>query len=170
MADLSSMANMIAAFGAVGTALLGLVVYRHQKDVDLDYKKGELKREAVTEYLSSLDALINHAAYSDGQGGSHDHASKILGCKESLNKIYIYAPARLVDAMDKLLSEAIVLSSIISTIPNSEIFEESQVARYDNERARTSDAYMLAVNVAREEIGLHSDPVGTVQLLLLGKK
>lgn len=169
MADLMSIANIIAAFAAIGTALLGILIYRRRKEIDLDYKKGELKREAVTEYLSSLDALINHAAYSEGQG-NHDEAAKILGCKENLNKIYIYAPARLVDAMDDLLTEAIALSSIISKIPNAEIFNKDQEARYDNERKHTHEAYMRAVNIARQEIGLHSDRVGTVQLILLGKK
>ena len=169
MADLLSMANIIAAFAAVGTALLGVITYSRQKEIDLDYEKGELKREAVTEYLSSLDALINHAAYSEGQG-DHDEAGKILGCKENLNKIYIYAPARLVDAMDELLTKAIALSSIISNIPNSEIFDEDQKSRYANEKEETQVAYMRAVNIAREKIGLHSDRVGAVQLLLLGKK
>lgn len=169
MADLLSMANVLAAFAAVGTVLLGIVTYRSQKDIDLEYRKGELKREAVTEYLSSLDALINHAAYSEGKG-NHDEAAKILGCKENLNKIYIYAPANLVDAMDQLLTEAIALATIVSKIPNSEIFDEKQAALYANEKNRTHDAYKLAVNIARKEIGLHADQVATVQLLLLGKK
>lgn len=168
MSELISFANIFAVFAAVGTALLGVITYRRRKEIDLDYKQGEIKRQAVTEYLSSLDALINHAAYSDGQKG-HDEAAKIISCKEHLNKIYIYAPARLTNAMDTLLTEAIALSSIISKIPNSQIFDEDQALLYENETMLTHEAYIRAVNIAREEVGLHSDPVSAVQLLLLGK-
>ncbi|HAW92937.1 TPA: hypothetical protein DCX24_09520, partial [Candidatus Azambacteria bacterium] len=97
-------------------------------------------------------------------------ADKILLCKKNINKIYIYAPAEVVDAMDTLLTAATELASVISKIPNAEIYDEDKVALYDNERATTQNAYLKAVNVARQHIGLHKQPVGAVQLLLLGKK
>ncbi len=169
MADLLSIANIFAVFAAIGTALLGVLSYRHQKEIDLEYQKGELKREAVTEYLASLDKLINHAAYCE-EHGAHDQADKILMCKKNINKIYIYAPAELVNAMDRLLTEAIELASIISRIPNPEMFDEDKIALYDNERTKTQKAYVEAVNIARAQIGLYKEPVDAVQLLLLGKK
>jgi hypothetical protein len=169
MADLLSVANIVAAFTAVITVMVGLYTYARQKDIDLKYQQDELKREAVTAYLSSLDALINHAAFCQEQG-NHDQAGKILTCKEYINRIYIYAPANVVDAMDTLLTEATALASIVSKIPNSEIFNEDKQALYENEQTRTHDAYIQAVNIARKEIGLYKEPVKAVQLLLLGKK
>ena len=169
MADLLSIANIVAIFAAVGTAWLGILTYRRQKEIDLEYHKEQQEREAVTEYLASLDTLINHAAYCEGSG-THDQADKILLCKKNINKIYIYAPAEVVNAMDKLLTEATELASIISKIPNAEIYDEDKEALYANERDKTQDAYLTAVNVARQHIGLHKQPVGAVQLLLLGKK
>ncbi|KKO50194.1 hypothetical protein VT06_01680 [Arsukibacterium sp. MJ3] len=169
MAAFLSIANIVAAFAAVGTALLGILTYRRQKEIDLEYQKEELKREAVTEYLTSLDTLINHAAYSEGHG-AHDQADKILACKKNINKIYIYAPADVVKAMDTLLTEATELASIISKISNSEIFNQDKKALYDSERTKTQDAYLAAVNIARQHIGFHKGPVDAVQLLLLGKK
>lgn len=169
MADLLSIANIAAVIGAVLTAMAGLYVYDQQKKADLEYHKQEIEREAVTEYLASLDTLINHAAYCEGSG-NHDQADKILLCKKNINKIYIYAPAEVVDAMDNLLKEAIELASIISKIPNDEMCNEDKEALYANERAKTQNAYVKAVNVARQHIGLHKQPVGEVQLLLLGKK
>lgn len=169
MADFLSIANIVAAFAAIGTAWLGIVTYRRQKEIDLEYHKEQLEREAVTEYLASLDTLINHAAYCEGSG-THDQADKILLCKKNINKIYIYAPAEVVNAMDKLLTEATELASVISKIPNAEIYDEDKEALYRNERDKTQDAYLTAVNVSRQHIGLHKQQVGAVQLLLLGKK
>ncbi|WP_019676346.1 hypothetical protein [Arsukibacterium perlucidum] len=169
MADFLPIANFLAVIAAIGTALLGIFTYRQQKEIDLEYHKEQLEREAATEYLASLDTLINHAAYCE-EHGAHDQADKILACKKNINKIYIYAPAEVVEAMDALLTTAIELASVISKIPNAEMFDEDQVALYANERAKTQDAYLEAVNVARQHIGLHKQPVGAVQLLLLGKK
>ena len=169
MADFLSIANIVAIFAAVGTALLGLYTYRKQKEIDLKYQQGELRREAITAFLSSLDALINHAAFCQEQG-NHDQAGKILTCKENINRIYIYAPASVVDAMDKLLTAASQLASIISKIPNAEMFDKDKEALYENAQTKTHDAYIQAINVARNEIGLYKEPVGAVQLLLLGKK
>ncbi|WP_293268263.1 hypothetical protein [Neptunomonas sp.] len=168
MDTLFSIANLIAVFSAIGAALLGLTTYRRQKEIDIELKKGELKRTAVTDYLSSIESLINHAVYSNDQSSSNE-AAEILKCKKDLNKIYIYAPTRVVAAMDKLLSEAIVLATIISKIPNAEIFEEDQVLRYSEKSNQVNEAYTNAVNIARKEIGLHTEKVGEVQLLLLGK-
>ncbi|WP_372628135.1 hypothetical protein [Arsukibacterium sp.] len=169
MTDLLSIANVLAVFAAIGTAWLGIVTYRRQKEIDLEYHKEQLEREAVTEYLASLDTLINHAAYCEGHG-THDQADKILLCKKNINKIYIYAPAEVVEAMDNLLTEATDLASVISKIPNAEMFDKDKEALYDNERTKTQNAYLVAVNVARKHVGLHKQPVGAVQLLLLGKK
>ncbi|SNY49686.1 hypothetical protein SAMN06297280_1503 [Arsukibacterium tuosuense] len=169
MAELLSIANLLAVVGAVGTAWMGLRTYRQQKEIDLEYHKEEVEREAVTEYLASLDTLINHAAYCE-EHGKHDQADKILMCKQKINKIYIYAPAEVVVAMDTLLTEASELASIISKIPNAEMFDVDKVALYANERDRTQNAYSVAVNVARQHIGLHKQSVGAVQLFLLGKK
>ncbi len=169
MADLLSIANIAAVIGAVGTAVAGLYIYHQQKKADMAYHKQEIEREAVTEYLASLDTLINHAAYCE-ENGAHDHADKILVCKRNINKVYIYAPAEVVMALDILLEEAIKLASVISKIPNAEMCNEDKEALYANERAKTQSAYVKAVNVARQHIGLHKQPVGEVQLLLLGKK
>jgi hypothetical protein len=72
--------------------------------------------------------------------------------------------------MDKLLTVASELASIISKIPNAEMFDEEKKALYENEQTKTHAAYNHAINIARKEIGLYKEPVGAVQLLLLGKK
>ena len=61
MDSIFSSANVIAVFGAIGVALLGSLTYKNQKKVDLDFKKDELKRTAVTAYLVSIESVSGGA-------------------------------------------------------------------------------------------------------------
>ena len=161
--------NLIAVFAAIGTAFLGVLTYWWRKRVDINLKKAEQKRSVVTDYLASLDSMVNHAAYSEN-AENYDEAAEVLKAKASLTKIYIYSPGNVVSDMDKLLTEATNLATIISKIPNSKIFDEDQFVLYKDASERTQKAYIKAINTARKEFGLHPEEVVDMQILILGAR
>ena len=168
MDTIISFANLIAIVGAIGTAYLGLRTYRRQKEYDQEFELAEIKRSAVTGFLSSIEELVNHAAFSDSKG-EFDQASAILKCKTSLNKVYIYAPKEVVASLDNSLSAAIALANIVSNIPNSEICDENRREEYQNESDQLDEMYAHSINIVRKEMGLFPESVERVQLLILGK-
>lgn len=137
-----------AALVTAGVALhIAKHVYPVQKNKDRDIKIDEEKRIVFRDFLKSVDVIVNQRLFQKTQLKIEAHGN----CKSALNEVLIFADRETAKKMLKLYRAVSELSAALSEQPQDRDVDFKTV---ETELRLANDALRVAINSAREELGL----------------
>ncbi len=147
------LAALAVFFGGAG--------YMIEKFLDRRYALKKEKRGAFEEFLVSLELLLNHHV----TGATKEQTASILTAKAAMNRLYLRARTKNVQKMSGLLKRVVDASNWLDNVREGRTPYDKDID--DQHRRMVQDALVAAVNAARAEFGLETDPVPSELMALI---